>query len=70
MLCSLDIIVDIIVHNEAYLSHCLSLTPTQVPHDLDERVSQIEVMLGMVLRLPEGAGKKARFEAFKGRQNI
>ena len=23
-------------------------------------------MLGMVLRLPEGTGKKARFEAFKG----
>ena len=23
-------------------------------------------MLGMVLRLPEGSGKKARFEAFKG----
>lgn len=27
---------------------------------------EIEVMLGMVLRLPEGSGKKARLEAFKG----
>jgi hypothetical protein len=33
---------------------------------LQERVREIEVMLGMVLRLPEGSGKKARLEAFKG----
>ena len=34
--------------------------------ELKDRVREIELMLGMVLRLPEGSGKKARMDAFRG----
>lgn len=50
----------------SYLHLLPSCGPNQSSELLQDRVREIEVMLGMVLRLPEGSGKKARLEAFKG----